>query len=73
MSEGEASENDSGDITACFSGEDYGKYLDEVNETDDLSPPQQSMITRLKVARQKGINKKVEEHLSEAEKVKEKM
>ncbi|TRY68371.1 hypothetical protein TCAL_09667 [Tigriopus californicus] len=51
---------------------DYSNYLDEVENSEDLSLAQQNMISRLKIARQKAMNKSIEEKLSPEERLQEK-
>ena len=51
---------------------DYSKYLKDMND-DGLSTDEKNMISRIKIARQKAINRKVEDSLTQQEKISEKM
>jgi hypothetical protein len=57
-------------LTPC-----YLRYLDELEEEDGgkINPLRMNMISRIKIARHKAINKAVEEKLTKADLVKEKM
>ena len=60
----------------AFNFTDCTKYSDDFSDIEEDGPPNPgrgNMIRRIKIARQRAINKKIEETLTEAELVKEKM
>ncbi len=59
-----------------FAAEDYTQYFDDLEELDEderSDPARANMISRIKIARQKAINRRVEETLTKSDKIKEKM
>jgi len=62
--------------TNSFIFENCSQYSDDFSDVDEGGPPNPgrgNMIRRIKIARQKAINKRIEETLTKADLVKEKM
>jgi len=73
LSEGEDEDAALERLTKGFQREDYTRYLNELEKDPKLSKSKENMICKLKIARQKALNRAVEEKLSPLEKQKEKM